>query len=152
MGQVQQSANGIMVRDERGRFLPGTMPSNTITPANAREYQHRRYDLAKQAAARGLLDGVNRSGVVNVRDTPVEAWGEIVGHAAELVMVSDNTRGVAELSRFVGQAADMIPDSKRADDSVLAVAASVGAAVVAGLLSRLVDLVGDGDSVVDVEG
>jgi hypothetical protein len=147
MGETRLLSNGASQDIVTGKIV--AMKADSV---QYRAMATARWAEARQAAARGLMDGVNRSGVVNVRDTPVEAWGEIIGHATELVMVSDNTRGVAELSRFVGQAADMIPDSKRADDSVLAVAASVGAAVVAGLLSRLVDLVGDGDSVVDVEG
>jgi hypothetical protein len=69
----------------------------------------KRYDKAAAAARQAMLDSVNNCGTLpSRRDTPTAAWGAIVGHAAEIAMSQSEARGMADLSRFVGQATGML--------------------------------------------
>ena len=144
MGETSVTGHAI-VRDERGKFAQGTEPPNKITSSTqAHALARARWDKAKEAARQGLLDGVNRSGVVpSIKEHPVEAWGEIVAHGAELACVSDSTRGFAEIARFVGQASDMLPSRDAVGDTAGDVARSVAAGMVDSLLDRLERLVND---------
>lgn len=143
MGEtIQQSANGIMVRDERGRFLPGTRPDNAITPASARMLAQSRWDKAREAAAAGLLKGVKDSGVVDVdvRAVPTDAWGILIARGTEIAMQTDNLRGMSEWSRFAGKAAGMLDDDKRAavpdGGAVLSLSSEAVDAILAAVAAR----------------
>lgn len=133
MGETRILSNGAVQDMETGKI--------TAMKADSEQYRamaRARWDAAKRAAADGLLEGVNQSGVLPcVKDHPVAAWGAIVGRGAELLMNTDNARGYAELARFVGQAADMLPDRNTAADAGADVARSVAAGVVDSLLDRL---------------
>jgi hypothetical protein len=110
---------GVIVRAPNGRFLPGTNTPSQITTENQRGMRARRYQLAADAARAGMLKHVQECGTLDIDlRQPVDAWGELVGHAAGLAMVSDSARGLAELGRFVGQAAQMLPDQRERSDEV----------------------------------
>lgn len=137
----------IALRDKKGRFLPGQSGNGSAvitSPAQASAMARTRWDKAKRAAADGMLQGVMQSGVmVNPVDHPVAAWGAIVGRGAELLMNTDNARGYADLARFVGQAADMLP-GKEAGDQAGDVVRSVAAGMVDSLLDRIQAMQSDG--------
>lgn len=119
MGE-HETTIGTIIRDDKGRFAPGTLAPGTITtPAQASALARTRWDRAKEAAAAGLLQGVKDSGVVKLdpRAHPVDAWGTIIAHNTAVIMRSDDSRGLAELTRQVGQAADMIPDNRQAQET-----------------------------------
>jgi hypothetical protein len=144
MGQVQQSANGIMVRDERGRFLPGTMPENRISsPEHASTLARHRWDKQQRAFADGINEAIRSTGMMPAIDDQDAASMHVIGNkTATLLLDAENARGYSELLGKAVQLAGWAPDNKQQDSGLLAAAASVGAAVVAGLLSRLVELVG----------
>ena len=111
MGQLIAASNGALRDSKTGRIVANPGGGLTaITPATSSAMARARYAKAQEAAAAGLLAGVHKSGLVDVdtRRVPTDAWGILVSKATELAMVADNPRGVADLSRFVGQAAGMI--------------------------------------------
>ena len=79
---------------------------------HSRAMAARRWDKARAAAAAAMAAKVQEldPSHVNVCHTPVSAWGALVGHAAGLVLQSDNPRGVADLGRFVGSATGMLAE------------------------------------------
>ncbi len=111
MGEIRILSNGAHQDIETGKIV--AMKADSV---QYRAMARARWDAAKEAAADGVLAGVNSSGVLpSPVDHPVAAWGAIVGRGAELLMNTDNARGYAELARFVGQAADMLPDKQQQD-------------------------------------
>ena len=47
--------NGKIVRGEGGKFAPGTVPNNIITPANARSLAKRRWEKAAQTSRNRVI-------------------------------------------------------------------------------------------------
>ena len=91
-----------------GRIVKGANTAQASTLARTR------WDKAAAASRAALRDAVNDSGVITARAdrTSVQAWGVIVGRAAEVLLNTDNARGFADLARFVGHATGYLPTAK----------------------------------------
>jgi hypothetical protein len=109
------------ITDDRGRIIanpPGGPTTAVRTTSQAVALARRRYDLAAQRAREAMQAEVAASGRIdaNLANTPTRAWGQIVGHMAELAMATDSARGAADLAAFVGRATQMLPDRATHDD------------------------------------
>ena len=84
---------GVIVRGKNGRFLPGTRSPAPITDANAREFQQRRVEMARERVIKGANAAVAKA-QPNDWDNPqdldyVEAIAE--AQATQALMVGDPT-------------------------------------------------------------
>ena len=107
MGEEVQA--GELIRDERGRFLPGSKPAGMIdSPSQASALAARRWELYREAAA----DAVQRASSAT---TPFAGWGVIVERQAVLAADIDKGRSSTEAARFVGSAIGVLGGPKEAE-------------------------------------
>lgn len=108
--QGQQPA-GEMIRDEKGRWLPGSKPAGMIeSPSQASALAARRWELYREAAA----DAVQRASAAT---TPMAGWGVIVERQAKLAQDTEKGRGSTEAARFVGSALGLLGEGRRQDEA-----------------------------------
>ena len=113
-----------IVRDEKGRFMPGTEPPNKITnPTQAHALARARWDKQREAWAAGIVQAIDDTGMLPPGDDhDAGAWQVIANKATTLLLDSDNARGFAELARLVGRNAGYTADDSRpagADNALL---------------------------------
>jgi len=139
--RIEQKQNGIIVRAANGRFLPGTTAKHTITQEDASVLNRRRYELAAEQAAAGMLRAVQRGKLpVSGQAGPVEAWGVMIEHASDVYMAADTPRAMSDLGGFIGKAASMLAaDRSHAtqDGDSVSVTVSAPADMVMAILAEL---------------
>lgn len=138
MGEVITLSNGALQDASTGKIVSMQKGNTEHSRAMARA----RWDKAAAAARAAMAESVASSGVVtaDVRKSPVKAWGQIVGHAAELAMMSDSARGMSDLASFVGKATGMLPSGKESDDpapGTVRLSADVSADTLLDMLARV---------------
>ena len=122
-------ANGTPV-DSRHRFLPGTIPTNAITAATAKDLASRRWAKAEQAT-RDAIKRKALEGGVNGNTAP-QAFGEAVGevYAGALANAMNHPHDASRALKFVGQAAGLLrPQERTSNLPTLAVQVNIGAGV-----------------------
>lgn len=91
MTKIENTSNGIIVRNDNGRFAKGTNAINKFTPDNARLMVQKRIDKFRRSAAIGITKEIMSidSSVTNVYD----AWQFINARFASQIINSDIPRG-----------------------------------------------------------
>jgi len=139
--RIEQKQNGIIVRAANGKFLPGTTAKHTITQANASELNRRRYALARQAAATGMVAAVVEHGKLPIDGArPSGAWGAIINHATGILLDAKSPRAMSDLGRFIGQSAGMLAADRSyaaQDGDSVSVTVSAPADMVMAILAEL---------------
>lgn len=108
-GRTARAASNLALQDvETGLFADGRFVETKITVDNHREYRERRYDLARQAAARGLRSTLDVGG----SQSELEAWCRIIQAQAELALDTSSGRASTEAAKFVARAVDLLPDGR----------------------------------------
>lgn len=132
MGEEVASGQGELVRDERGRFLPGTAsgPGVIVDRSQAVALAQRRWELYREAAA----DAVQRA---SGGPTPFAGWGVIVERQAALAADIDKGRSSTEAARFVGSAIGVLGGPKEAETGSNVPGGVVPGAILRGLLADL---------------
>lgn len=103
------------VRGESGHMLaPLPGGADKITPANARNLNLRRFELARAEFAAGLAEGLG----VN-SNIPLTAWRAVAKKAGDLLKKTESVRGFSDLARFAGESGGFIPlaRGRESDDS-----------------------------------
>jgi hypothetical protein len=125
VASVEQTINGLLVRDRQGRLMPGTRPANLITTENARQMRRRDLALNRQAAAAGMSAGVRAAvrsnpGLVedmeleSTGDTTRDAWALVNAVTTAQVMQSDIPR--PDAVELLGKHTGMTPTRDDADE------------------------------------
>ena len=115
-------ANGTL-RGPKGRFLPGVVPTNALTPERAREIQHKRWENTERAARQAMVLKAQEGGL-NASRTAPQAFGDAVGevYAGALANAMDRPYDASRALKFVGQAAGLLrPPAVEAQAAVAAV-------------------------------
>ena len=118
-GAVMRLSNGTY-KDARGRFITpptaqGVTNGGQITHADARALNARRYELARQRAAAGMVQAVvERGGLPAAGARPTAAWRAVVKHATDVMLDADSPRAMSDLARFIGQSAGMLAADRSA--------------------------------------
>ncbi|MEW6242012.1 MAG: hypothetical protein AB1564_14505 [Chloroflexota bacterium] len=90
-----------IIRDERGRFLPGTRPPNTIrSSADARNLAEARWRKYRQAAARGVT--AEAMAIDPNVSNQYDAWALVNGRLFQEQMDKPRGDDVAQLGRNIG--------------------------------------------------
>lgn len=108
----EETQTAIIERRPNGQFA--SLPSHAIpfTSETARQLAHKRWDAARQAAAKGLAAAAAEKGLRVASGE--EAWGEVVKIRAGFALDPGSGRTGTDAARFVGQAAGYI--GAQADD------------------------------------
>jgi len=131
-----------VVRDARGRWVPGTLPAGAappITSENARDMIRRRQEKYRSAAVRRVLGEVQAVAADVV--TPADAWGFIVARQAVALIDSDKPRLLD--TKILGQLLGAVPtELERGNDQggPALVLNTEGAAMVGKLLDLVKDM------------
>ena len=106
-GRTGRAMANLGIQDpETGLFIDARFNTTKITTDNHRELRERRYDLARQAAARGLRSTLDVGG----SQSELEAWCRIIQAQAELALDKSAGRASTEAAKFVARAVDLLPD------------------------------------------
>ena len=136
---------GIMLRDDKGRFLPGSVPSGTIrTSERGRELAQRRHEVARIKARQAIADAyAEHAGKQGAR--PTDAYAGMADEFARSAYANalDKPREAVEAGKFALRLADMLPADERAT-AVAAVSLTLnitpaGAAVLRELVGDVVE-------------
>lgn len=133
--------DAVIIRDERGRFLPGTQVGQIITSENTAEYRRKRREKAAALIRRQIIEANNdpNSNMTQV----ISAAGGVANAAgalwSETVLNPDAyPRDRLDAWERISKAADVLSDSKQAEQTSIT-PAQLGA-VAAGALVALRDM------------
>jgi len=107
--RVLSNGAGFDEEERKIRYGPGTFgPSNVqITKENNAEYQRRRWEKARETAAKAIASGTLAADVWG-------GWETIISAQTELAITPKAGRASTEAAKFVGRAADLLPDQRQA--------------------------------------
>ena len=110
---VKVLKNGAGYANGRIAYGPGTYGPNptAITKENTQLFHQRRLEKAVQAASQGMVKALPGNG-----KTEFDAWVEINRAQTALAMSQERGRASTEAAKFVGNAARLLPDRRRADN------------------------------------
>lgn len=129
---------GVIVRAANGKFLPGTRPPIPITSANAREYQARRVEMAKERFAAGVVEAAIERKRIPQGAEPFDAWQAVGKHAGGVFFDSKTPRAMSDLGRFNGVGMGMLATERtQPGGETDTVQVSIPADVVIAMLAEL---------------
>jgi len=117
--------NGLIKSAKNGQILKG--PDNPpITKENAAALNRRRYQLAREAALKGIDEAAIEAGLLppTAQAGGGEGWRAVVRHVTATLLQSKNLRGQAEAANFLAKATGLGADEAR-DGGLSAVLASL---------------------------
>jgi len=137
MSQSDLSTN-MIIRDEKGRFLPGTEPCGKITTSErGRELAARRVEVAAAKARAKLVQAyMEHTGKPGGR--PTDAYGELAGEFARSAYANamDKPRDAVHAAKLALKLADMLPGDDKATNMSVGVQVNIDAEALATVLAR----------------
>jgi len=107
--RVLKNGAGYSETEKRIVHGPGTYgPSEyQITKGNNAEFQRRRWEKARETAAQAIANGTQQPDVFG-------GWRTVIQAQTELAITPKAGRASTEAAKFVGRAADLLPDQRQA--------------------------------------
>ena len=107
----------VIIRDEHGRFLPGTKPPNPITSVNARSLALKRQEKAAAALRKKIFDTTQAKSTIKLTG-PAEAVAEAGAILWDEVVLAEPEAGVYPRDRLeawekLGKHAGILGDTKQ---------------------------------------
>ena len=106
------------LRNEKELMLTPLPGGHTITHEDARELSLTRWKRSREAAIKGMIAGVEASGIKLTNATGDEAWEQVISHTVKVYMKSENIRGLGEALSKIGIATGFLDPKAESLDAV----------------------------------
>lgn len=115
-GRVGRATANLTIQEiETGLIADNRFNTTRITPQNRQQYRERRYELARQAAANGVLRAAPPSARAK---TEYDAYAYMVGKQFLLACDTETGRSSTEAAKFISRVMDLLPDGGKNDQSI----------------------------------
>ena len=107
-GRTGRVASNLAIQDtETGLFADGRYVETKITAENRQQYRERRYQLAREAAERGVITANTSLKLKTIN----EAYAHMIGKQFEIACDPDKGRAATEAAKLLIKVLDLAPDS-----------------------------------------